>query len=90
MSVLLAQAMAHLMSHLPGLSQQALATQGSRTVVLPMEATPGKPREIPRIVLIHTVATGQERLSYSIVRRFCQESVRSTLEVDNLRQGVKA
>lgn len=62
MSVLLAQVMSHLMScHLPGLSQQSLATQGSRTELLAMEAAPGKPREIPRIVFIHTVVTGQEK-----------------------------
>lgn len=63
---------------------------GQQDRVLPMEAAPGKPREIPRIALVHTVVTGQGRLSYSTVRRFCQESVRSALEVDNLRQGVKA
>lgn len=39
-----AQATSHLMSHLPGQSQQSLAAQGSRTAVLPMEATPGKHR----------------------------------------------
>lgn len=61
MSVLLAQAMSQLMTHLPGLSLQALPTQGSRTALLPMEAAPGKPRAIPRIVLIHTVVTGQEK-----------------------------
>lgn len=72
MSVLLAQAMSHLMSHLPGLSQQALATQGSRTVVLPMEAVPEKHREVLRIVLIHTGLTGQERLSYSIEQDFAK------------------
>lgn len=71
MSVLLAQAIAHLMSHFPGMSQQPLATQGSRILVLPMEATPGKPREIPRTVLIHTVVTGQERLSCKILPREC-------------------
>lgn len=59
MSVLLAQAVSHLMSHSPGLSQPSLVTQGSRT----SEAAPGKHREILRIVLIHTVVTGQERLS---------------------------
>lgn len=63
---------------------------GQQDRVLPMEAAPGKPREIPRIALIHTVVTGRGRLSYSPVRRFCQESVRSALEVDNLRQEVKA
>lgn len=71
MSVLLAWAMSQLLSHLPGLSLQSPATQGSRTALLPMEAAPGKPRETPRIVLIHIVVTCQEKLSYSIVRRFC-------------------
>lgn len=55
------------MSHLPGWSQQSLATQGNRTVVLPMEATPRETQEVLRIILIHTVVTGQERLSYSII-----------------------
>lgn len=75
MSVLLVQAVSHLMSRLPGLSQQSLATQGSRTAVLPMEAAPGKLREIPRIVLIHTAVNrpGKAFLQYckNILPRKC-------------------